>query len=168
MKLHEEFKLYENMWDSSNEDLITLFKQGLEGWSWESWESAGAADKEDVAKYAISELDGAIPEQKVYDAFWNWAHELTEEDFAENLQENSNPYAPRAMKMYCVEVGNDASEFELIFEVDGKIVDRATEYSFDDILITSAAFFKRNCEKVGFDTRFDRLEIKLDYTYYGA
>ena len=81
---------------------------------------------------------------------------------------NMQPYARRAMKMYCVEVSNDGSEFELRFEVDGKIIDRATEYSFDDVLITSAEFFKRNCEKVGFDTRFDRLEIKLDYTYYGS
>ena len=98
----------------------------------------------------------------------NSSSELAEKDFAGNPQENSNPYTRRNMKMYCVEVSNDASEFELRFEVNGKIVDHATEYSFQDVLITSAEFFKHNCEKVGFDTRFDHLEIKLDYTYYGA
>jgi hypothetical protein len=99
---------------------------------------------------------------------WTEEEGIIEEALMKNLQENSNLNTHRNMKMYCVEVGNDASEFELRFEVNGKIVDRVTVYSFDDVLIVSAEFFKRNCEKVSFDTRFDRLEIKLDYTYYGA
>lgn len=96
---------------------------------------------------------------------WTEEEGIIEEALTENLQENSDPSAHRIMKMYCVEVSDDGSEFELRFEVNGKIVDRVTVYSFDDILITSAEFFTRNCEKVGFDTRFDHLEIKLDYTY---
>jgi hypothetical protein len=71
----------------------------------------------------------------------------------------------RNLKMYCVEISNDGSEFELRFEVDGKVVDRKIEYCFDDILYDSYNFFKENCEKINFDSRFDKFEINLDYSY---
>jgi uncharacterized protein YkuJ len=100
---------------------------------------------------------GSIPE-RVADALSNMLEA--------GLLESALPYQRRKMKMYCVDVSPDASEFELRFEVDGKLVDKQTTYSFDDILIISAEFFSRNCEKVGFDGRCDRLEVKIDYTYY--
>ena len=71
----------------------------------------------------------------------------------------------RKFKMYCVEISNDGSEFELRFEKDSEIVDRIIEYSFDDVLYDSYNFFNKNCEKYGFDSRFDKLEINIDYKY---
>lgn len=71
----------------------------------------------------------------------------------------------RNLRMYCVEVSNDGSEFELIFEVDGEIIDSRIEYSFDDVLYDSYKFFKECCEKINFDSRFDKFEINLEYKY---
>ena len=71
----------------------------------------------------------------------------------------------RKFKMSCVDVSKDGSEFELRFELNGNIVDKKTEYSFDDVLADSYDFFKENCEKHKIDTRFDKLEIAVTYTY---
>ncbi len=71
----------------------------------------------------------------------------------------------RKFKMSCVEVSDDGSEFELRFELNGEIVERKTEYSFDDVLIDSYEFFKTNCEAHNIDTRFDKLEISVSHTY---
>ena len=71
----------------------------------------------------------------------------------------------RKIKMYCVDVDNDGSEFEVRFEINGEILERETVYSFDDVLIVSYEFFKKNCEKYNFDSRRDILEVCLSYTY---
>jgi hypothetical protein len=71
----------------------------------------------------------------------------------------------RNLKMYCVEISNDGSEFELRFEINGEIVEGLMEYSFNDVLIDSYSFFKKNCEKYNFDSRFDKLEIDINYKY---
>lgn len=69
----------------------------------------------------------------------------------------------RKFKFYMEEVSNDGSEFELIFEIDGKIKDIKTEYSVEDCLIESYEFFHKNCEKYLFDGRIDSLDFKLDF-----
>lgn len=69
----------------------------------------------------------------------------------------------RNFRMYFVEVSNDGSEFELRFECNGEVIDKKVEYSVDDILIVSYEFFNKNCEEVGFDSRFDSLSIELNY-----
>ena len=71
----------------------------------------------------------------------------------------------RDFKMYCREVSNDGSEFELVFEMDGKVVDRQTEFCFQNILFESEDFLTRNCEKYGYDTRYDSFEINLNYIF---
>ena len=71
----------------------------------------------------------------------------------------------RVIKMYCVDVSNDESEFELRFEVGGKVVDKEVVYSFDDVLYISYEFFKKNCEKYNFDGRFDTLEVSINKRY---
>lgn len=71
----------------------------------------------------------------------------------------------REFKMYCKEVSNDGSEFELVFEIDEKVVDRQTEFSFQNILIESENFLVRNCEKYDYDSRFDSFEVSLNYSF---
>ena len=69
----------------------------------------------------------------------------------------------RKFRIYFVDISEDGSEFELRFEYNGEVVDRKIEYCVDDILFESYNFFKNNCEKYGFDSRFDRLSIELNY-----
>jgi len=69
----------------------------------------------------------------------------------------------RNFRMYFVDISNDGSEFELRFECNGEVIDKKVEYSVDDILFVSYEFFKKNCEEVGFDSRFDSLSIELNY-----
>lgn len=69
----------------------------------------------------------------------------------------------RKFRMYVVDISNDGSEFELRFEVDGKVVDKIIGYCIEDILIYSNDFFRVNCEENKFDSRFDSLSIELNY-----
>lgn len=69
----------------------------------------------------------------------------------------------RKFRMYCVEVSNDGSEFELRFEIDGEIIDKKVEYCIEDCLIDSEEFFRKNCEKYNFDSRFDSLKVSLNF-----
>lgn len=69
----------------------------------------------------------------------------------------------RKFKMYVEEVSNDGSEFQLLFKVDDKIKDIKTEYSIEDCLIESSEFLRKNCEKYNFDSRFDKLEVNLNF-----
>ena len=71
----------------------------------------------------------------------------------------------RNFKMYCVDVNKDGSEFELVFEMNERIVDIETVYCFDDVLNESGEFFRKNCEKYNFDGRRDKLEINIKYKY---
>lgn len=69
----------------------------------------------------------------------------------------------RNFKIYCKDVSDEGSEFELRFVVDGQIVSTQTTYSFDDVLIISYDFFRENCEKYEYDSRFDELSVDLSY-----
>ena len=69
----------------------------------------------------------------------------------------------RKFKFYMEEVSNDGSEFELVFEIDGKVKDIKTEYSVEDCLIDSYEFFHENCEKYEFDGRIDGLDFNLNF-----
>jgi hypothetical protein len=60
----------------------------------------------------------------------------------------------------------DRSEFELRCEKDGKIVEREGGlYSFEDVMIKCYDFFNRVCTKYNPDTRFDILEVNLNYRF---
>ena len=69
----------------------------------------------------------------------------------------------RKFRIYVEEVGNDGSEFQLIFKLDDKIKDIKTEYSIEDCLDGSSKFLGKNTMKYNFDGRFDKLEINLDF-----
>jgi len=71
----------------------------------------------------------------------------------------------RYFKMYCKEIGNDGGEFELVFEIDGKVVDKQTEFSFQNVLIESDDFLTKNCEEYDYDSRFDSFEVNLNYIF---
>ena len=73
----------------------------------------------------------------------------------------------RKFKMYCVEVSDDGSEFELRFEIDGEVVDKEVGYCMDDILFMCYNFYNKNCEKYNFDLRSDKLEININYEIGG-
>ena len=70
----------------------------------------------------------------------------------------------RKFKFYMEDVSSDGSEFELIFEIDGKVKDVKTEYSVEDCLIDSYEFFYKNCEKYLFDGRIDGLDFNLKFS----
>jgi hypothetical protein len=57
----------------------------------------------------------------------------------------------------------DEDMVSIFFEVDREIVDSYDSDCIDNILIESYEMFNRNCEKFGFDSRFDRLEIDMKY-----
>lgn len=57
----------------------------------------------------------------------------------------------------------DEEMVSLFFEVDGEIVDSCEEDNIDNILIESIEMYNRNCEKFGFDSRNDRMEIDIKY-----
>lgn len=69
----------------------------------------------------------------------------------------------RKFRMYVVEVSNDGSEFELVFEIDGKVVDRKTGYCIEDCLYYSHDFFWNNCENNKFNGMKDTLEVDLKF-----
>lgn len=69
----------------------------------------------------------------------------------------------RKFRMYMEDVSNDCSEFELLFEIDGEVVDKRVEYCVEDCLIDSYDFFYMNCERYLFDGRCDSLEVNLDF-----
>ena len=71
----------------------------------------------------------------------------------------------RNFRMYVEEVSNDGSEFELVFKINERVVDIKTEYCIEDCLIDSEEFFRKNCEKYNFDSRFDSLEVDLRFKF---
>jgi 3-methyladenine DNA glycosylase Tag len=68
--------------------LINLFQDDLANWTWEAWQSASAADKEDVAKYALNNIGEDLDAHVVYDLFWEWESGLTEESFPDHVNED--------------------------------------------------------------------------------
>ena len=69
----------------------------------------------------------------------------------------------RKFRFYVEEAGNDGSEYQLIFTIDDKIKDIQTEYCIRDCLTESDEFVNKNCEKYNFDSRFDGMEITLNF-----
>lgn len=117
-------------------------------------ELESAVGLENVVDEVMDDFDfGMFMEDEIYDAFENWKNK-------------NNKKNRRVLKMYCVDVDGDGSEFELRFEIDGKIVDRKTTYCFDDVLYYSHDFFTNNCEKAKYNGMIDLLEINLSYKYY--
>ena len=68
-------------------------------------------------------------------------------------------------RIYCEDVSEDAGEFELRCEKDGEIVETKIEHCFEDVLIDVYEFFKECCENYDIDTRFDSIEIDINYQY---
>ncbi len=66
--------------------------------------------------------------------------------------------------IYC-NVNEDGSEFTLIAEKDGEIVDSQVESCFEDVMIDCYNFFSRVCDKYYPDTRFDSLEVNLNHMF---
>lgn len=73
--------------------LIACFWAGLADWDWESWQSAGAEDKEEIVTDAIVALGPSVDVDEAYDLFWEWAAGVDEDSFSaryfETLQEDA-------------------------------------------------------------------------------
>jgi hypothetical protein len=68
--------------------------------------------------------------------------------------------------IYCEDVSNDKSEFELRCERNGEIVEREGGlYSFEDVMIECYNFFRKVCDKYYPDTGIDILEVNLNYRF---
>lgn len=70
------------------------------------------------------------------------------------------------MKMYCVDVNNDAGSYELIFEVDGKVAEKKFCGAFENVMIDCYDFFKKCAKKYGLASIENSCEIKLEHTFY--
>lgn len=73
-------------------------------------------------------------------------------------------------KMFCDKGVNELGEIDeemigLFFSINNEIVDSCCEDCIGDILIESYKMLKRNCDKYGYDSRFDKLEIDLKYKW---
>jgi len=73
------------MTEQIRDRLIDLFWAGLQGWTYDSWESASSSEKEDIVTAAIVELGdfAAADIDEVYDLFWEWADGLDRTAFNE-------------------------------------------------------------------------------------
>lgn len=69
----------------------------------------------------------------------------------------------REFRIYCVEVGNDGSEFKLIFEVDGRVEYEESWGSMDDILLSVGEFYSKCLNEWEYDSRFDSLDVNIKY-----
>lgn len=68
-------------------------------------------------------------------------------------------------KIYC-KANEESSEFTLVAEKDGEIVDTQTEYCFEDVMIECYKFLNRVVEKYWPNTRFDSLEVNLNHKFF--
>lgn len=74
--------------DDQVEEIIDIFNDEYENnWDYDSFESAGAMDKEEIAVAAIRTFPN-IDEQKIYDLFWDWAHGIESDDYYESFKDN--------------------------------------------------------------------------------
>lgn len=73
------------MTEQIRDRLIDLFWAGLQGWTYDSWESASSNEKEAIVADAIVEFDNfaAADIDEVYDLFWEWADGLDRTAFNE-------------------------------------------------------------------------------------
>ena len=69
----------------------------------------------------------------------------------------------REFRIYCVEVGNDGSEFKLVFEVDGRVEYEESWGSMDDILLRVGEFYKKCLGEWEYDSRCDSLDVNIRY-----
>ena len=74
---------------NSCERLIKLFWDYVSDWSWEEWEAAGAAEKEEIVVNALADLgpNTDIDVEEAYDLFWEWVEGLTKDGFEYALSE---------------------------------------------------------------------------------
>ena len=72
------------------EQLIKLFREYASDWSWEEWEAAGAADREEVVTNAIAEFGPYVEFdiEDAYELFYDWAEGLNKENFEDALHED--------------------------------------------------------------------------------
>lgn len=69
-KWANESGFYDELWNA------------LTDWDWDSWNSAGSTDKEDVLHIALSNMKNPkYQEEDLYELFWQWAGGLDEECF---------------------------------------------------------------------------------------
>lgn len=99
--LHESIKkpMEKNVYGISNLQLTAVldyFDKGLDGWSWEAWESAGNIDKEEIVKYASNEFKN-IDSSLLYDIFWDWASLLTAADFPKKQRRTKWIVIPKSL-----------------------------------------------------------------------
>lgn len=73
------------MTEQIRDRLIDRFWAGLQGWTYDSWESASSSDKEDIVADAMLEIGNftAVDIDDVYDLFWEWADGLDRTAFNE-------------------------------------------------------------------------------------
>ena len=69
----------------------------------------------------------------------------------------------RKFRMFIEVKGKWNDEISLVFEIDGKEVSRFTEDCIENILIDSCDFFSQNCNENNFDSRYDSLEVNMNY-----
>lgn len=69
----------------------------------------------------------------------------------------------RKFRIYCIEVGNDGSEFKLVFEVNGKVEYEEVWYSLDDILLSVGKFYSKCLNEWMYDSRNDSLDVSINY-----
>jgi hypothetical protein len=109
-------------------------------------------------KITKTELKGLIRESIREELATN---KLIESQFSENGVDD--PYN-RKQKMYCVET--PGGEYELVYEINGKVVDRQFSGSFENVMLDCYDFFRRNSEKYELESRVNTLEVKLEHTFY--
>ena len=89
----------------------------------------------------------------------------TQEDYIKELATiNPDVEVNITQKMYCEET--HGGEYDLVYEVNGKVVDRRFVGSFENVMLECYDFFKRNSEKYGLESRVNTLVVKLDHTFY--
>ena len=71
------------MTEETRDSLIDYFWEELESWDYDSWQSAGAGDKEEIVTGALAEfgLDVDIDVDEAYTLFWEWADGLDQDSF---------------------------------------------------------------------------------------
>jgi hypothetical protein len=68
--------------------IIDSFKQCLTGFTYDSWCDTGSKDKEEyVALATLESCPFEVDEDTIYDIFWDWAHNLEEDDFPESEED---------------------------------------------------------------------------------
>jgi hypothetical protein len=90
--VYKTYKEFIQMSYSSCERLIKSFWDYLSGWSWEEWEAAGSAEKEEIVTNALADLGpGAdFDIEEAYDLFYEWAEGLTKDGFEYALSESTS------------------------------------------------------------------------------